>query len=261
MSLYVFSNEDKDTWMRYENWKTKYDPSDPSTIVNIPISRMLVIGLSGSGKSNWIKNVIAHQDPEYDKIIIVHHDIKTKEYNQILGGDDVILTDQIPGLDMFEDECKYLCVFDDVYTSKLPKEDEKRFNKLVTYVSTHRQCQVIVSIQEYTLVPCAIRRNFNIFCIYKVYDQMSQKLLTKKLGLSNEGLYKVFSGHNPIIKNKHDFLMYDMLPDAPLSKFRINGIIPINLDLDLNDDIEERIQKKQPSKKELPTDDVFVYKR
>lgn len=254
MSMFVFENEDKDDWMRTENWRTKYNPNDPSSILNIPISRMLILGLSGSGKTNLIKNIIAHQEPEYQKIIVVHHDPDTKEYRDLEGGDDFFLTTEIPGLEMFkkdedeenEDEnIKYLVIFDDVYTKGLKKEDEKKFNKLITYVSTHKQAQVIISTQDYTTISPAIRRNINIFCLYKIHDRISQKLLTKKLGLSTTGLYKIFSGRDPIIKKKHDFLMYDTLPDAPLSKFRINGITPINMDLDLDDDIEEKLEKER----------------
>lgn len=269
MSLFLFDNDDKDEWMKTENWKCKYNPSNPASILNIPISRMLLLGPSGVGKTNVIKNFIAHQTPEYDRILCIHHDENTREYDDVKGP-DFTLTTEIPPVSYFDEEdesedegmLKHLVILDDVFTKKLSREGEKNFNKLITYCSTHRYCQVIVSVQDYTMVAPDIRRNINIFCLWKIHDKISQKLLTKKLGLSDIGLYKIFSGSDPIIKNKHDFLMYDMLPNAPLSKFRINGIIPINPEtIDVDDDIEEKLErKKRKNIKEDPNVLTFTRK-
>ncbi len=265
--LAVFKNLDKNGWMEEEQWSVKYNQKNPTSMLNFPTCKMLLIARPNSGKTNFIKNTIVNQHPDFEKIIIVHHDPDTTEYDDIIDGENIILTTEIPTVDMFDAEYKNLCVIDDVYTKRLSKEDEKRLNKLFTYISSHRHCHVIISVQDYTTVPPPVRRAIDVFVMWKMIDLESQKILSKKFGLSNTALYTVF--RNPdLIKTKYDCLVVDLLPDAP-SKFRINGLVPVDAGLDGNDALDDEIYKREKRKQHVSspkspttqTDNVLKFKR
>lgn len=273
MSLAIFKNLDKADWQEDEQWKKKWDPSDPSTLLNFPTCKMLLCARPNSGKTNFIKNIITHNrklNPvdehdhgEFSKIIIVHHDQDTSEYDDLLDDENIILTTEIPSVDDFDKNQKQCCVMDDVYTGRLNKEDEKKLNKLFTYISSHRNCTVIISCHDYTTIPPPVRRSIDVFVLWKLIDFESQKLLAKKFGISNTGLYELF--RNPdLIKSKYDCLVVDLLPDSP-AKFRLNGVQPLDpkvFNLEGNDALDDEIDKRNLRKSKLQNkSDVLVFKR
>jgi hypothetical protein len=247
MGLHIFNNLDKEDWERDEQWRNKYDPRDPNTLLNFPTCKMLLVARPNSGKTNWILNMILHQIVDFDNIVILHHDPDTREYDQIVDGERIVLTTKIPTANDFPVGMKNLCVIDDYYTGKLNPADTKLLNKLFTYISSHRHCHVILSCQDYTTVPTTIRRSCDVYVLWKMVDYERQKLLAKKFGIKQEGLYEIFN--NPqIIKSKFDCLVVDLLPGAP-AKYRINGIEPLPDDLlDGNDEIEDKIAKRKGGK-------------
>lgn len=265
MSLPVFRNLDKSDWQEEEQWKNKYDGT-PESMLNFPTCKMLLCARPNSGKTNFIKNIIVHQSPDFERIVIVHHDPDTNEYDDIIDEENIILTTEIPTVDMFDAQHKNLCVLDDVYTGRLGKEDEKRLNKLFTYISSHRHCHVIVSCHDYSTIPTPIRRAVDVFCLWRMIDYESQKLLAKKFGMSNSGLYQLFRNQD-LFKTKYDCLVVDLLPDAP-SKFRINGIVPVDpTTLEGNDQLDDEIDKRNIRKKIISEktrekgEDVLVFHR
>lgn len=249
--LPIFKNNDKSGWMENEQWSEKYNPNDEYSALNFPTCKMLLIARPNSGKTNFIKNIILFQRPEFEFICIVHHDPETNEYDDLVDGKNIIMTNDIPTVDMFEVGVKNLCVIDDYYTKGLSKEQEKNLNKLVTYVSSHRHCHVVISCHDYTTVPTQVRRSVDVFALWKMIDFESQKMLAKKFGLSNQELYQLFR-NKELIKSKYDFLVVDLLPDSDLlGKFRINGLERIDDSLEGNDELNDRVEKRREKENPL----------
>ncbi len=239
----VLPNDDKRSFEHEEQWSSKYDPQDPYSFFALPTCKALLIARPNSGKSNLIKNLIMFAKPQYTFIYICHHTLKTREYDDINMSENVVMSTELPTDEDFplEDEegkeQRNLCILDDVYTRRLSKDDEKKLNKLFTYVSSHCNTTVLMSCHDYVTVPVSIRRSVDIVFLWKIIDQQSQQLLTKKFGLSKTGLYDLFKNKD-LIPSKYSFLTVDFLPNTP-AKFRIDNMYPIDLNnLDEDDDLE-----------------------
>lgn len=215
--IYPFKNGDK---MNHESWKQK-------GIENIgnfpaPFSAML-ISHPNSGKTTLAKNLILHQTPEFERVLVVHHAPEsTREYDDI----NVELTDEIPTKDDFDPNVKNLCILDDVYVKKLKPELEKRLERLFNYCRTHMNVSIIITTQDYSSIPPVIRRACNIFFVWKLRDKYSVKLLSKKIGVEEEDFKNLFK---TILINPHDSLCIDYTPHTPY-KLRKNIFEPIEMD-------------------------------
>ena len=86
-------------------------------------SRVLFYGGSLTGKTTAILNTILHQN--FDRIIVVHNDMNTKEYENI----DCEYYDEVP--DPNDEELnldptiKNLIIFEDLFYKALPKQQRK----------------------------------------------------------------------------------------------------------------------------------------
>ena len=168
--------------------------------------------------------------------------MNSEDYDDIIDDENIWMQDEIPDSDTFSKENINLCIMDEVVVNKLNKEQEKRLNKLFTYVSSHKRCTVILCGHDYSQIPPPVRRSVDVFIVWKLHDYESQKQLCKKFGLKNSSLYTFFKNY---AKSKYDFLMVDMLDNSP-AKFRLNGYYPLNPEIfEGNDEIDDEIDKRE----------------
>jgi hypothetical protein len=212
----AFPNKDKGF---HESWRDK----GTLNLANFPHPfRACFIAKPNCGKTTTALNFILHQDPDFERVVVVHHDPEaTQEYNDI-GAE---ITDQIPSKDDLDASKKQLVIIDDLFVKKLPKQDEAKLDRLFGYNSTHKNCSVIITCQDYSSIPPNIRRLCNIFCIWKIHDRISQKLLSKKVGLEEEDLRTLFK---TILTGDKDFLCVDMTDHSP-ALYRKNLFQPIKI--------------------------------
>lgn len=217
--FFAYPNQDKEF---HESWRNK----GTKNLGNFPHPfACCMIAKPNCGKTTTCLNLILNQTPEYERIIVVHHDPEgTKEYDDI----GCEMRSDIPGSEDLDPDIKTLVIIDDLFVKKLPKESEAKLDRLFGYNRTHKNTSVIITAQDYVQLPPNIRRLCNIFIIWKVHDLTSQKLLAKKIGLKERDLYELFKH---VLNGPKDSLTVDMTDDTPC-KFRRNIGIPLNIDID-----------------------------
>jgi len=222
----VFENTDKAGWT--ENWNMKECYSDfPHPF------RALIIAPVSRGKTSLIKNFIMKQkDPKpFEKIIIYHHTDTTTEYNDLTNFDpnNVCFIDHIPVVEDIDPNYKTLIIIDDVYVKKLNKKDAADIDRLYSYLSSHCNCSIIMTSQQFFNVPLSLRELMNIFCIFKIDNVDRLQRMSKGLGFVKDALRIVFKKYCP---DDHDFITIDNTKNTPRKfRFHLSHKLPINIDL------------------------------
>tara|TARA_R110000744_G_scaffold206441_4_gene325028 strand:+ start:1048 stop:1767 length:720 start_codon:yes stop_codon:yes gene_type:complete len=208
--LIFLPNADKQS---HEKWK------DGRNLLNFPKPyRMLLFGSPGSGKTNFIHNVIMRADPPFEKIYVFHPDPESREYAML--GNHVEMLDSMPSKLFCDPKLKNLLILDDIEYKNLNKEDKASFDRLSGYTSTHRNCSLMITSQDAINVPASVRRNTNIFILYKnVPDLNSLAQIASKVGLNADKLFSIFDN---CMQGQRDNLTIDLTQGSP-AKFRVNG--------------------------------------
>jgi len=152
-------------------------------------SRLLLIGASGTGKSNALLNFIERSSGEFHKIIICSFSTTDEPLYNFLHQKipDVELINKIedvPKVQDFDDIEKNkpkLIVFDDFVGLST-----KQMKILIDYAISSRKfgfTTVFIS-QNYTSVPKVISRNCNYIFIFKINDKVSIKRIISNHSLS-----------------------------------------------------------------------------
>jgi hypothetical protein len=208
--LIFLKNRDKDN---HESW------SNGRNLLNFPKPyRMLLFGSPNSGKTNFIHNVIMRADPPFEKIYVFHPDSQSREYAML--GDHIEMLESMPDKLFCDPKLKNLLILDDIEYKNLSKVDKASLDRLTGYTSTHRNCSVMLTSQDAINVPPSVRRNSNIFVLYKnVPDLNSLAQVASKISLTADKLFSIF---NSCMPNQRDSLCIDLTQGTP-AKMRING--------------------------------------
>lgn len=206
----ILPNKDK-------NFHESYEKGDDLLSFVHPF-RMLLSGGVNSGKTNLILNILIRQRIPFERIIIYHCDGNfTKEYEDI----DAEYTDSIPpptSMEYFGSKQKTCFIMEDIDYKRLKKDQLSNLNRLLGFVSTHRNVSVLATSQTFFNVPPMMRRMTNIFVIWgNDSDQTYIDMFARKVGEKPEVIKQILSGFT----NQYDFLLIDLT-----SKKRgdINGI-------------------------------------
>ncbi len=191
-------------------------------------SRILMIGASGSGKSNALLNFIEKSSGEFHKIIICSFsttDEPLYSYLQDKIPETELINDinDVPSVQEFDDNNKNkskLIVFDDFIGL-----NSKQMKTLIDYAISSRKfgftC-VFIS-QNYTSIPKVISRNCNYIFLFKINDKISIKRI-----ISNHSLSGLISANDiekiyyDCISRPLDFLLIDLKTNDDNKKFRCN---------------------------------------
>jgi len=152
-------------------------------------SRILMIGSSGTGKSNAILNFIERSSGEFHSIHICSFSTTDEPLYSYLKEKipSVALINNIedvPAVQDFDDTHKNkpkLIVFDD-FINLSKKEMKKLFDYAISSRKFGFTC--IFVAQSYTAVPKTISRNCNYIFVFKVNDKVSIKRIISNHGLS-----------------------------------------------------------------------------
>lgn len=188
--------------------------------ITVPF-RALIVGNSGSMKTNTLLNLIHNMPNTFERIVIC---LKSKDealYNY-LGDklkDSVEIVEGIenlPALDTFSKEIQSLVVFDDLVLEKNQKIIEEMYIRL-----RKKGASLIYITQSYFLTPKTIRNNLTHIFLKQVSSlkNLSRIMAEYSLGIDK----KVFKEMYELCsKNRSDFLLIDLEnPDSKM-KFRKN---------------------------------------
>ena len=179
----------------------------------LPNSMICAIGGTGTGKSNFVMNMIQRMPEKFYKII-VFNPVSTQEPLMELLKEKIPETDlisdinELPSLSEFDEdkEDEKLLIVDDFINM-----NKKDFKKINEYFTGGRKAgfTVVALCQNYTSVPKVITRNCQYFVLFRLND--------------NTTLNNIIRNHNIHDVEKDLFKeLYDKSTTDPLSFFMID---------------------------------------
>lgn len=209
--LIIFKNKDK---YFHESWTKKRN------MLNFPHpSRVLLCAPPNCGKTNTILNLIIRSDPAFEKIIVIHCDGDyTEEYDDI----DAEIYSEVPSPADFEGDVKTLIILDDLEYKNMDKKQQGNLDRLSGYVSTHKNISVYITAQNFFNISPNIRRNLNVFIIWKSPDSANMKNISNKIGIKYDKMEQIFDTFD----KSTDSLWIDKTAKTPYP-IRKNGFIVI----------------------------------
>lgn len=188
--------------------------------------RMCVVAPSGSGKTNFVVNLIAlfsQGKGSFADITIITRNKDEPLYKYLeLRSEQIIIKEgmeHIPQLDKMSKEDNHLVIFDDLVLAK----DQSRIENY--YIRARKlNCSVIYLSQSYYRIPKIIRNNCNYLVILKMSGQREVNMILSEfgLGVTKEQLIAIYSYAT---KEKFQPLVVDMDED-PSKRFR-KGLLEI----------------------------------
>jgi hypothetical protein len=196
---------------------------------------MLLLGEPGGGKSCLIKNIVIHQRPHFDKVYVIHEDHSsdpkapgTSEYDDM---DATAIMNEVPDLAYWNSELaqddpegppvKRLCILDDLEMKGTDRL--KNLQTLFRYISSHKGISLCLAHQNFFGLEPVIRKNANIFVVWKPRDREELARIENRVGLEKGMLRSIFT---QFWGRRHDSICVDCTPDTPYP-LRLNISIPI----------------------------------
>ena len=218
----------RDTW----------DARRSKNLANIPSPfRALLVGPPGVGKSTLVKNLLIHQRPRFDELIIIHLDHRddgsgSAEYADC---DPTHQLAEIPSLDEWDQlfsgddpdrPTRRLVVLDDLEFERADKSRLQNLGTLFRYVSSHRGMSIALCHQSFFHVPTIVKQTSSVFILWRPRATSEYALLDNRCGLPRGTLHMLF---NEIATGEQDSIMVDHSPNTP-APLRLNIWQPITLD-------------------------------
>jgi DNA polymerase III delta prime subunit len=205
--------------------KDKKLPKNWTSHYILHTSHILLIGRTGTGKTNAVLNYLKRSSGEFYKILIFTGSTteeplykKLQEFNEVEFFTDI---DDLPDLDEFEDDLNApkLIIFDDFILLN-PKEMKKIHKYLISSRKYGFSC--LLMSQDYKSVNKLILRNVNYIILFKINDAISINNIIKNHNLTDidKGLFKkiyTLSTEKPL-----DFLLLDFRTNDPNMRIRRN---------------------------------------
>jgi len=188
-------------------------------------SHILMIGKTGTGKTNCLCNYLKRTSGEFYKIIIFTGSTTSEPlYKKLQENDEIEFfteIDELPNLDEFEDDLNApkLIIFDD-FINLSPKEMKFIFKYIVSSRKYGFSC--LLMAQDYKSVPKLILRNVNYIILFKINDAISINNIIRNHNLTDidKGLFKkiyTLSTEKPL-----DFMLLDFRTNDPNMRLRHN---------------------------------------
>jgi hypothetical protein len=194
--------------------------------------RALIVGSSGSGKTNMVLDLILNHI-YYDKIYIYAKNLdqpiyefleeflnKAKDEGELIDYSINSELNEDLKLDNFDNDGQTLIIFDDFITEK----DQHLISDLFVR-GRHKNISTIYISQSYMDIPKLIRKNSNYLALYKDDDLDNVKRVLKKNGGSNPD--KMLEMYIEATMEPYSFFFIDMKTNDKMLRFRRNwdGVI------------------------------------
>jgi ribosomal protein S25 len=210
-----------------KKYLTKYhNPHFEDHGIKVPF-RMLIVGASGSMKTNCARNIIGKMANTFGNIKIICRNKDEPIYQDLMRKiphEQLQITEgmtNFPDLDNpndFHPQLQHLVIFDDLV---LEKDQRKICEFFIRCRKIAKGVSVMYLSQSYFQTPIMIRKNVNYIILKKLSNQGDLKRILKEydLGVNADTLLKMYQ--YAVEGSPTNFLMIDI--DAPTEKrFRKN---------------------------------------
>jgi ABC-type dipeptide/oligopeptide/nickel transport system ATPase component len=190
--------------------------------IKVPF-RMLIIGSSGSGKTQTLLNLIHNMGNTFNDIYIITKNKNEPLYEYLedkLGKQGLSVVEGIdngPDLDKdIDKKDQTLIIMDDLVLERNQKQLEEYFLR-----GRKLSCSFVYISQSYFAVPQMIRKNLTYLVIKQLANlpDLFRILREYSLGVDKKQLMKIYEDSTK--DNKQDFLLVD-LDAEPKDRFRKN---------------------------------------
>jgi hypothetical protein len=218
----IIKNADKDT-----GWCEKWVPGQNIGLLPHPF-RLVALGSVGRGKTNSCKQIfLRHQCSrrKFKKLIVITCDIESQEW---LDCSPTILTDEMVGLEEFDDGVKTCVIIDDFEMQKASSDVQRKMSTLFRFISSHKNVSVMLSYQSFfDCLPIA-RKCATQFLLYKPNSRMELDTVSNRCGIDSKDMRYIFKH---ICSGPYDNLMVDLSVHSP-ARLRKNIYEVITMDSD-----------------------------
>ena len=224
----IANNDDGKIINFYETIPSKFldaklpNPNKHLTNMDIPF-RLVCSANSGSGKSNWIVNLISlfcKGKGTFTSILIICKDATEPLYKYLASLSDSISVkeglENLPPLNK-EKEDKEICkliVIDDMQL-------EKNQNRVEQFYIRGRKFGYCIAYlcQQYYECPIVIRRNCNYMCLLKTSSAREMKMVLKECGTSKIEPEQLLNMYEEATKTKFNPLIVHMEESDPYKRY------------------------------------------
>ena len=182
--------------------------------------RMLIVGSSGSGKTNLVLNLIHKLPNTFSSITVVTKNADEPLYNFLKHqlNDSVEIYEGLenaPPVDSFDKREQHLIIFDDLVTDKNQKAIEEYYIR-----ARKLNCSLAYLSQSFFAIPKLIRMNANYIMLKKLgsLSDITMMLKTYSLDVSSDELKRLYLLATAKLT---DFLLIDC-EATPENRFRKN---------------------------------------
>ena len=187
---------------RYQAEEVKYD-SFPTVQIKLPCN-MVVVGGTGSGKTNFVMNFIAEtnaftryylfaknlEEPFYKYLIDHFRQMETKTKTKLLVVSNSL--DDLPAVDTLDPKEVNLFICDDMVSEK-----SRDLAKVACYWTRGRKqtCTSLFLTQEYYKTPTIIRNNSRIVVVTKIERKRNLEFILKEfsLGVDDKQIMQLYN--------------------------------------------------------------------
>ncbi len=180
----------------------------------LPNSMIVVIGGTGSGKTNAVYDMITRMNGDFFEIIIFNpvstdEPIYNKLKNEIPAVELIQDIKDLPELKSFDEDKNQhkLLIIDDFIN--LAKKDMKKINEFYTG-GRKSGFTVIALCQSYTAVPKIITRNAQYFMIFKLNDNITIQSILRNHNIHNITKDIFRNLYDDAVKEQFNFFMVDL---------------------------------------------------
>jgi hypothetical protein len=198
--------------------KVYHNPGFKKHGLKVPF-RALVIGGSGSGKTNWLMNMIKITSGTFEHIAVClksKHEPLYEYLAKKLPNSVTFYENQVPAMSELEQYGSSLIVFDDLVASKHLQNQISEY-----FIRGRKQGISMVYIsQSYYAVPKLIRQQCQYIIMKKLSSDKDLALILREYGF-NVSFDDMMDLYEEATKTKEGFLMIDLEADND-KKFRHN---------------------------------------
>lgn len=168
-------------------------------------TRILIVGSSGSGKTNVLFNFLKLSSGTFSKIVICVKSSDEPLYNYLAENPDIEFFEEgnVPDMSSFDGHKSSLIVFDDLVLEKDQRKIQDFFIR-----GRKRGITGIYLSQSYYKTPKLIRINCRYIIIKKLSSVKDLKLIINEYNI-NDSVEKILNLYNEATKNFTDFLLID----------------------------------------------------